>query len=211
MEQKGIQLLSVILILGLSALTEGAEAPAPCRCNVDPKSRNNCGPPGVTAEQCENAGCCFSSEVPGVPWCFSPLAKKYKKVCPAEVKLRRNCGYPGIPANVCEARGCCFESKPPAVPWCFFPLLVEEGLHMTMEHKGCWLLAIVLILGLSSLANGYIQLSQEQCAQQPSARVNCGFPYISAEACNNRGCCFDNSIAGVIWCFFPRAEEECVI
>uniref|UniRef100_A0A8C3T652 Trefoil factor 2 n=1 Tax=Chelydra serpentina TaxID=8475 RepID=A0A8C3T652_CHESE len=100
---------------------------SPCRCNVDPKSRNNCGPPGVTAEQCENAGCCFSSEVPGVPWCFTPLAKKYKKVCPAEVKLRRNCGYPGIPANVCEARGCCFESKPPAVPWCFFPLLVEEG------------------------------------------------------------------------------------
>uniref|UniRef100_A0A452HGQ5 Trefoil factor 3 n=1 Tax=Gopherus agassizii TaxID=38772 RepID=A0A452HGQ5_9SAUR len=76
-----------------------------------------------------------------------------------------------------------------------------------MEHKGCWLLAIVLILGLSSLANGYIQLSQEQCAQQPSARVNCGYPYISAEECNNRGCCFDDSIVGVIWCFFPRTEE----
>ncbi|EMP31460.1 Trefoil factor 3, partial [Chelonia mydas] len=42
-----------------------------------------------------------------------------------------------------------------------------------------------------------------QCAQQPSARVNCGYPYISAEACNNRGCCFDNSIVGVVWCFFP--------
>uniref|UniRef100_A0A8C0J815 Trefoil factor 2 n=1 Tax=Chelonoidis abingdonii TaxID=106734 RepID=A0A8C0J815_CHEAB len=127
MEQKGIQLLSVILILGLSALTEGAEAPAPCRCNVDPKTRANCGPPGITAEQCENAGCCFNSEVPGVPWCFAPLAKKYKKVCPAEVKLRENCGYPGISAAVCEARGCCFESKPPAVPWCYFPDLVEES------------------------------------------------------------------------------------
>ncbi|CAM2096867.1 trefoil factor 3-like [Caretta caretta] len=126
MDQKGIQLLSVILILGLSALTEGAEPPAPCQCTVAPKNRVNCGPPGITAKQCEDAGCCFNSEVPGVPWCFIRLARKYKKVCPAEVKLRKNCGYPGIPATVCKARGCCFESRPPAVAWCFYPLLVEE-------------------------------------------------------------------------------------
>ncbi|CAM4411027.1 unnamed protein product, partial [Lepidochelys olivacea] len=126
MDQKGIQLLSVILILGLSALTEGAEPPAPCQCTVAPKNRVNCGPPGITAKQCGDKGCCFNSEVPGVPWCFIPLARKYKKVCPAEVKLRKNCGYPGIPARVCKARGCCFESRPPAVAWCFYPLLVEE-------------------------------------------------------------------------------------
>nr|XP_006126184.1 trefoil factor 2 [Pelodiscus sinensis] len=126
MEHKGIQILSVILILGLSALTEGEEAPAPCRCNVDPKTRTNCGPPGISPEECRNSGCCFSSEVPDVPWCFTPLPKKYKKVCIEEIKLRTNCGYPGISAELCEARGCCFESRPPAVPWCFYHLQVQE-------------------------------------------------------------------------------------
>uniref|UniRef100_A0A674JL84 P-type domain-containing protein n=1 Tax=Terrapene triunguis TaxID=2587831 RepID=A0A674JL84_9SAUR len=53
----------------------------------------------------------------------------------------------------------------------------------------------------------YIYRTPEQCAQQPSARRNCGYPYISAETCNNRGCCFDDSIVGAIWCFFPRTEE----
>ncbi|XP_067401091.1 integumentary mucin C.1-like [Emydura macquarii macquarii] len=298
MEQKGIWLLSVILILGFSALTEGEEAPAQCRCNTDPKSRVNCGPPGITAEQCWNKGCCFSSEVAGVPWCFAPLARQYQKVCPTAIKLRKNCGPPGITADQCQAKGCCFESNPPAVPWCFHPIEVEEaeqltfdvfiylhnitvrafvellvelehllhpdilrrhfpprdwerccrcqrveqdcvewdrmerdrlrgaktagaeaasaeaeyqiptGLQTTMEHKGFWLLALVLILGLSSPANGYTELFPEQCALQPNARVNCGYPYISAQECSNRGCCFDDSIDGVIWCFFPKTEED---
>uniref|UniRef100_A0A8C8SKQ2 Trefoil factor 2 n=1 Tax=Pelusios castaneus TaxID=367368 RepID=A0A8C8SKQ2_9SAUR len=98
-----------------------------CRCNVDPKTRVNCGPPGVTPEQCWNSGCCFSSEVAGVPWCFAPLARQYKKECPTDLSLRKNCGPPGITAEECEAKGCCFESYPPAVPWCFYHIEVEEG------------------------------------------------------------------------------------
>ncbi|XP_053164899.1 trefoil factor 1 [Hemicordylus capensis] len=126
MEQKGIWLLSLIFIVGLSTLVEGAKPPPECRCHIDPKTRTNCGPPGITPQQCKDAGCCFSSEVAGVPWCFHPAPPKYKKVCPAEVKARRNCGYPGIPADICESRGCCFESNPPAVPWCFYHILVAE-------------------------------------------------------------------------------------
>ncbi|XP_050793202.1 trefoil factor 2-like [Gopherus flavomarginatus] len=126
MEQKGIQLLSVILILGLSALTEGAEAPAPCRCNVDPKTRVNCGPPGITAEKCENAGCCFSSEVPGVPWCFSPLPRQSQEQCAQQPSARVNCGYPYISAEECNNRGCCFDDSIVGVIWCFFPRAEEE-------------------------------------------------------------------------------------
>ncbi|XP_063160766.1 trefoil factor 2 [Candoia aspera] len=97
-----------------------------CRCDVDPQKRFNCGSPGITPQQCRNSGCCFSSAVPEVPWCFKPAPPKYKKVCPTDVKLRKNCGYPGIPADECAKRGCCFESKPPGVPWCFFHISVEE-------------------------------------------------------------------------------------
>nr|XP_016847448.1 PREDICTED: trefoil factor 2-like [Anolis carolinensis] len=135
MEQKGVWLLSLILILGLSTLIEGAKAPrrflfstAECRCKkVDPKTRLNCGPPGITPQQCTENGCCFDSSVPGVPWCYAAAPPTYKEVCPTEVKVRKNCGYPGIPADICESRGCCFESRPPAVPWCFYKVLVAEG------------------------------------------------------------------------------------
>uniref|UniRef100_A0A8C5RDK4 P-type domain-containing protein n=1 Tax=Laticauda laticaudata TaxID=8630 RepID=A0A8C5RDK4_LATLA len=63
-----------------------------------------------------------------------------------------------------------------------------------MEQK-FWLLVMVLFLGFSIPG---------QCQVQPNARVNCGYPYISAQECYNRGCCFDSSIVGVIWCFFPQ-------
>ncbi|ETE64606.1 Trefoil factor 2, partial [Ophiophagus hannah] len=77
-----------------------------------------------------------------------------------------------------------------------------------MEQKKFWLLAIVLFLGFSSLANGfYLKLPPEQCQVQPNARLNCGYPHISAQECYNRGCCFDSSIVGVIWCFFPQQNE----
>ncbi|XP_077200413.1 uncharacterized protein LOC143840824 [Paroedura picta] len=120
MEQKGIWLLSLVLVSGFSALVEGKTPPPECRCQMNPKTRVNCGYPGITPQQCRNVGCCFSSGVAGVPWCFSPSPPTYKKVCPTEVKVRKNCGYPGISAKACKARGCCFESHPPAVPWCFF-------------------------------------------------------------------------------------------
>jgi len=38
----------------------------------------------------------------------------------------------------------------------------------------------------------------------PANRVNCGFPGIQAQACYERGCCFDSSIPGVPWCFHGK-------
>ncbi|XP_029434717.1 trefoil factor 1 [Rhinatrema bivittatum] len=80
-----------------------------------------------------------------------------------------------------------------------------------MECKVLWVLAIALVLGLGSPAKGQASFSEAQCQVQPSSRVNCGTPGISAEACNNKGCCFDSATAGVAWCYYPQAEEECVL
>ncbi|XP_059576743.1 trefoil factor 2-like [Alligator mississippiensis] len=127
MEQKGFWLLSIILIVGLSGLTEGEELASACQCKKASSNRTNCGPPGITPQQCLDRGCCFDSAVPNVPWCFRPPPKKYIDICVIEMAYRKNCGYPGISAEVCEKKGCCFDSAPPAVPWCFFPEKVEEG------------------------------------------------------------------------------------
>ena len=36
-----------------------------------------------------------------------------------------------------------------------------------------------------------------------SSRLECGYPGISKSTCESRGCCFDNTIQGVKWCFRP--------
>ena len=45
-----------------------------------------------------------------------------------------------------------------------------------------------------------------QCAVPAKDRVDCGYPEVTPEQCNNRGCCFDSSIPGVPWCFKPLQE-----
>lgn len=36
--------------------------------------------------------------------------------------------------------------------------------------------------------------------------MDCGYPKVTPEQCNNRGCCFDSSIPRVPWCFKPLQE-----
>uniref|UniRef100_A0A8C6XXZ8 P-type domain-containing protein n=1 Tax=Naja naja TaxID=35670 RepID=A0A8C6XXZ8_NAJNA len=106
---------------GCSVLLEGVTAPSKCQCDVDPHKRDNCGPPGITPQECENKGCCFNSAVPGVPWCFKPKPPKLKCRCDVDPHKRANCGPPGITPQECENKGCCFNSAVPGVPWCFKP------------------------------------------------------------------------------------------
>ncbi|XP_020632633.1 integumentary mucin C.1-like isoform X2 [Orbicella faveolata] len=41
----------------------------------------------------------------------------------------------------------------------------------------------------------------DSCAVAPEKRKNCGYGGITAQECESKGCCFDDSIRGVIWCF----------
>ncbi|XP_036207407.1 trefoil factor 3 [Myotis myotis] len=78
-----------------------------------------------------------------------------------------------------------------------------------MEARVLWLLAVVLALGISSSSAQYVGLSESQCAIPAKDRVDCGYPEVTPEQCNNRGCCFDSSIPEVPWCFKPLQETEC--
>ncbi|XP_063812760.1 trefoil factor 3-like [Pseudophryne corroboree] len=54
-------------------------------------------------------------------------------------------------------------------------------------------------------------ISTAQCTLTPRQRTDCGFPGISRGDCTSRGCCFDSSIPGVIWCYNvpePAAAPE---
>ncbi|XP_037702200.1 trefoil factor 2 [Choloepus didactylus] len=119
-------LLAALLVLGLYMLVAG-QKPSACRCSrITPKSRKNCGFPGITSDQCFTSGCCFDSSVRGVPWCFTPLPEQESEECVMEVTEREDCGYPGISSQLCAARNCCFSDTTPQVPWCFHPLSAQD-------------------------------------------------------------------------------------
>lgn len=51
-------------------------------------------------------------------------------------------------------------------------------------------------------------LTLEACAVMPRDRKNCGFPGVTAQQCKEKGCCFDDSIRGIPWCFQPPVIEN---
>ena len=42
----------------------------------------------------------------------------------------------------------------------------------------------------------------------PHKREECGWSGISKATCESRGCCFDNSITGVKWCFRKQSDRR---
>ncbi|CAH2219070.1 trefoil factor 1, partial [Pelobates cultripes] len=52
-----------------------------------------------------------------------------------------------------------------------------------------------------------VALTGTQCEVSASARVNCGFPGITATECENKGCCFDSAIQGAPWCFHAQTKD----
>ncbi|KFO28128.1 Trefoil factor 3 [Fukomys damarensis] len=75
-----------------------------------------------------------------------------------------------------------------------------------METRAFCLLLLVMALGSSGWANQYVGLSPNQCVVPPKERVDCGYPKVTQEQCQNRGCCFDSSVPQVPWCFKPLQE-----
>ncbi|KFO93314.1 Trefoil factor 2, partial [Buceros rhinoceros silvestris] len=125
MDPKVTCVLSVILVVALSAVAEGITIPSRCQCKVPPRERRNCGYAGISAIECMNAGCCFNDLIPDMPWCFAPKQKKVRKTCPNDPRGRRNCGFPGITPQQCAKRGCCFRAHPAGVPWCYYHHMEE--------------------------------------------------------------------------------------
>ncbi|XP_019618443.1 PREDICTED: plasminogen-like [Branchiostoma belcheri] len=42
----------------------------------------------------------------------------------------------------------------------------------------------------------------KECLVEPTMRVDCGWGGITPEQCGQRGCCFNDSIVEVKWCFY---------
>uniref|UniRef100_A0A670Z0J2 Trefoil factor 2 n=1 Tax=Pseudonaja textilis TaxID=8673 RepID=A0A670Z0J2_PSETE len=103
------------------------------KCNVPPRSRTDCGYPGISKRTCLNKKCCFDSRYKNAKWCFYPrLYLTVPGQCQVQPNARVNCGYPYISAQECYNRGCCFDSSTVGVIWCFFP---QENLAVANCHR----------------------------------------------------------------------------
>ena len=50
--------------------------------------------------------------------------------------------------------------------------------------------------------------ANEDCNAAPEDRTNCGYAGIGEARCLQRGCCYDNSIPHVNWCFQKKGETS---
>ena len=171
------------------------ELPEP-NCDVgDPQNRENCGTPEIDEDGCHEKGCCWDSKVSGVPWCFygvrttTPVMTTERPEPNCDIgdpQNRENCGTAGMDKKSCRAKGCCWDSKVSGVAWCF------HGVRTTTNP-------------ISYQSRHIDDDSESKCdVGSPSKRVNCGYSGIDPVTCRQRGCCWDNSIHGVAWCFYGK-------
>ena len=51
----------------------------------------------------------------------------------------------------------------------------------------------------------YLEL---KCTTDASKARDCGFPGITASACREKGCCYNEwTVRGAPWCFYPEGNE----
>jgi hypothetical protein len=66
-----------------------------------------------------------------------------------------------------------------------------------------------IVVGVLSVATtAYTEVMDAECNMVSLwDRLDCGFPTISKDRCQQRGCCFDDYKFGFIWCFFK--PDQC--
>ena len=180
-------------------------------CGILPQERVNCGHNGIWKSACESKGCCWDTTVRDVPWCFKagtaaePSTTTTTTVLPdpncdvGDPKNRVDCSHPGVNELTCRAKGCCWDSSIRSVKWCFRGVYAATPTFTTT------------LTTTTATTTAYSE--QPDCdVGHPTKRIDCGYPGIRPDACRQRKCCWDDSIRGVLWCFYGaevRPEPNC--
>ena len=53
-----------------------------------------------------------------------------------------------------------------------------------------------------------VLFSADQCKQYPHSRAECGWAGITQQQCESKGCCYDESVPNVKWCFRGESESQ---
>ena len=104
----------------------------------------------------------------------------YEKHCVGSPSARVDCGYPGISATQCAKKKCCWDESVPGVAFCYQSAVWSKN----WERKDLW-----------------FQPLPKACPSDSRKRDNCGFSRITPDQCVALGCCFDDQVKNVPWCF----------
>merc|ERR1712054_271050 len=92
--------------------------------------------------------------------------------------------------------------------------IVERHRHLlqladNMVERKTILLYLTIAILILAIWTGTTSAGLDCGNITPSERLNCGFGGITEKDCKKKGCCWDNSIRGVKWCFHPKDCTDC--
>lgn len=183
-----------------------------------------CGYPGITKEQCENKDCCFDPRNPNSNWCFHS-ADSLQKLHDDNILCDYNGvkhAIAGLANNWTSERQCkdCWNPNSKGEPWCFKININKDQCNTAFalqknladntyagesaadcRAKGyCYSEVPYLSAWCHHNERSFIRHQKLSECKDPvdySKHVECGFPGITEDQCNNRGCCFHSSQ----WCY----------
>ncbi|XP_031752029.1 integumentary mucin A.1-like [Xenopus tropicalis] len=160
-------------------------------CSGDPKKRIDCGYPGVTEKQCKQNGCCFDNKIWGVKWCFKKqIGKAHFTTTPPPTTTTTTTTTTPTPTQNCAV-------APADRVDCGYPGVTTAD----CRAQGCCFDSSISnsLWCFYSAEDGPIR--KLECSGDPKQRIDCGYPGVTEKQCKQNGCCFDNKIWGVKWCF----------
>lgn len=119
-------------------------------------------------------------------WDYEKRVNWYTNHCIGNPSDRVDCGYEGIDADQCANKRCCFDDTVKGVPHCYQSFQLA-GRFMKQKKR--------------------VHPLPLECPADSSERKNCGFNRIKPNQCRDLGCCFDDQVRGVPWCFHKNEVE----
>ncbi|KAM4795600.1 uncharacterized protein WCC33_000659 [Rhinophrynus dorsalis] len=188
---------------------------APAQCDIAPKSRINCGPPGITPADCNSRGCCFDSSIANVIWCFYPLPENVRSTSRLKAAMASKISLFLVSvlalSHQCSAKESSSSSSEEEYPInkdeCnVAPYLRRDCGYPGISSAECSKRNCCFDSSTPGVNWCFFSKAQDkdQCSIDTEKRKDCGYPGISSKECYSRGCCFDSSVSGVNWCFYPK-------
>jgi len=201
-------------------ITSSPTIPVEKVCPADEMSRRDCGYIGITKNECEYGGCCWSeSKTDGIPWCFNAEGKNIKIEKPAiTVRFLKPEGWNTVnlwawDADDTNLYGSVWPGKPISdlgngwVSYTFpeeigyVNVLFNNGNEQTSDIRGITSSVCLKLYDEKILKTVDCGLDLSVCKLAPESRVQCGSTGITAEQCADLNCCY-NELDGAPSCFY---------
>lgn len=79
---------------------------------------------------------------------------------------------------------------------------------MTSAYKQNGVMSVESLIAMSSSEPASLMPLEQTCSGDPIKRQDCGWNRITENQCAELGCCFDDRVKGVPWCFYQMQQSS---